>query len=535
MSASANSLLTSKKKQPIAKRRDRPAPAPKRDNTELLELAEELAHFGSWIWDVTKPRAVWSMELYRIFGIEPRREGLSMEEYQSFIHPDDAEEIGRRMQESLIKPILNQKTEVDYRIIRPDGLVRAIHSQRLIREVTDDGKLKVIVGVDQDVTEQRQALKALKKSEERFRVVAEAANVMVYEADVASGKIHFVHGVENLLGFKPSEIEHTLDWALTRIHPSDISTVEATLKASLTNPAKDKYSIEYRIRQKNGNYITVKDTAKAVKTSDGKTRCFIGGIRDITQRTRDREQIQQYSRHLEELVEQRTKQLISLERLAAIGEVAGMVGHDIRNPLQALTGEVYLIRSDLDSITDPAAKQSVTESLDSVDQDISYINKIVADLQDYSRKLNPETTQIDLTRLLSELLKTISIPQKIHLTLNVAPQTKLAADSTFLRRALTNLINNAVQAMPDGGNLAVAGAQTDNTTCITVADTGVGIPPDVQAKLFTPMFTTKAKGQGFGLAVVKRLIEAQGGTISFQSQPGKGTKFTVQLPTRAEA
>ena len=212
-----------------------------------------------------------------------------------------------------------------------------------------------------------------------------------------------------------------------------------------------------------------------------------------------------------------------------------MVGHDIRNPLQALTGEVYLIRTDLDSITDPEAKQQIVESLDSVDEDISYINKIVADLQDYSRKLTPETKQINLNQQLCELLKTINLPKKIHLTLNIPPETKLAADPTFLQRILTNLVNNAVQAMPEGGDLTIEGAQEDNTTAITITDTGVGIPPEVQTKIFTPMFTTKAKGQGLGLAVVKRLIEAQGGTISFQSQPGKGTTFTVRLPTQSGA
>jgi two-component system sensor histidine kinase HydH len=89
--------------------------------------------------------------------------------------------------------------------------------------------------------------------------------------------------------------------------------------------------------------------------------------------------------------------------------------------------------------------------------------------------------------------------------------------------------------MPDGGDLTTTATQEDSTVCITIKDTGVGIPPEVQAKLFTPMFTTKAKGQGLGLAVVKRLIEAQGGTISFQSQVGKGTTFTVRLPTGAGA
>lgn len=661
MSASTDSLLTSKKPRPKPSRRS--TSAPRRDNAELLEMAEEVARFGSWEYDITKPHAKWSREMFHIFGLPPKAEGLTLEQYRSFIHPDDLVEVEQKMKRAFKHSRVNQKGELDYRIIRPDGSTRTIHSQRQIKELTEDGKVKVvvgvdhdvteqrqaeqalaenakqmqlaeqvagfgswqldvtqtravwspgmfkifgvepgtttgltweeylsfidpqdipkaeqnvgemlnsplnhktvfdyriirrdgqtrilhaqrqvaevteegktkiIVGVDQDVTEQKQAEEALKRSEERFRMVAEAANVMVYEIDFQNQKIHFVHGIEKLLGYKPDEIERTVKWSFGIVHPDDFPNVMAKLNAVLNDPKKDKYSMEYRVKRKNGTYITVKDTAKAIKDSDGKTLRFIGGMRDITQRTQDRIKIEQYSRHLEELVEERTKQLINLERLAAIGEVAGMVGHDIRNPLQALTGEVYLIRSDLDSVTDPDAQQQITESLNSADEDISYINKIVADLQDYSRKLTPEAKQVDLNQQLSEVLKTVNIPKKIHLTLNVAPETKLNADPTFLRRALTNLINNAVQAMPDGGTLTVESTMEDDTACITIGDTGVGIPPEVQAKLFTPMFTTKAKGQGLGLAVVKRLIEAQGGSITFQSQPGKGTKFTVRLPT----
>jgi len=100
----------------------------------------------------------------------------------------------------------------------------------------------------------------------------------------------------------------------------------------------------------------------------------------------------------------------------------------------------------------------------------------------------------------------------------------------MLKRVLTNLIQNAVQAMPNGGKIALGATSTGGNVRITVEDTGEGIPEEAKAKLFTPLFTTKSKGQGFGLAVVKRLVEAQGGEISFESQQGKGTKFSVQLP-----
>ena len=100
----------------------------------------------------------------------------------------------------------------------------------------------------------------------------------------------------------------------------------------------------------------------------------------------------------------------------------------------------------------------------------------------------------------------------------------------MLKRIIINLIQNAVQAMPNGGTLKISAMCKDNQAWVSIQDTGEGIPEEVKSKLFTPLFTTKSKGQGFGLAVVKRLIEVQCGKISFQSENGKGTTFTIQLP-----
>jgi signal transduction histidine kinase len=207
-----------------------------------------------------------------------------------------------------------------------------------------------------------------------------------------------------------------------------------------------------------------------------------------------------------------------------------MVGHDIRNPLQALAGEVYLIKTDLAELPKPEVQREIDESLEAIEQNIGYINKIIADLQDYSRQLYPEFRQVDLAALIDDVMATIVLPQNVALSLDIANVPEMRVDPTFTRRALTNLINNAIQAMPQGGELRIEAHQEQNSVLITVADTGSGIPDEVKGKLFTPMFTTKAKGQGLGLAVVKRLVEAEGGVVSFESELGKGTKFTIKLP-----
>jgi PAS domain S-box-containing protein len=373
-------------------------------------------------------------------------------------------------------------------------------------------------------------VEALKKSEERFRIVAEAAHVAVYEIELKNQKILYMSDLERLTGYKPPETTWSLNWVINHIHPDDTERVKTTWQHAIANPKLDRYVLEYRFMHKNGQYITLKDTARTIKDATGNAVLVIGGVRDITQRRADQEKIHQYNKHLQELVAERTKQLVDYERFAAMGQVAGMVGHDIRNPLQALTGEMYLIRLELDNIQDPEAKNNITESIDSVDENISYINKIVADLQDYSRKLNPEIEPLNLENLIKGVFATIKLPPKIQLFLDLKAAPEIKADQTFLRRVLTNLINNAIQAMPDGGKLEISGYREDNYACITVTDTGVGIEETAKPKVFTPMFTTKAKGQGLGLAVVKRLVEAQGGTIGFESEVGKGTKFYVKLP-----
>lgn len=231
------------------------------------------------------------------------------------------------------------------------------------------------------------------------------------------------------------------------------------------------------------------------------------------------------------IIVQDKTELEEAKRLSAIGATAGMVGHDIRNPLQVVMSDTYLLKEELNSMPEGKTKDAVAESLDDIDKNVAYINKIVQDLQDYSRPLKPEITEVNLSDVFASVFKTIGFPDMVKLSIDIHAVEKIKTDPLLLQRALINLITNAIQAMPDGGNLGIIGEIRDGRVVITVTDTGVGIPEEVKPKLFTPMMTTKAKGQGFGLAVSKRLIEALKGNISFVSEKGKGTKFTIEIPS----
>jgi signal transduction histidine kinase len=171
------------------------------------------------------------------------------------------------------------------------------------------------------------------------------------------------------------------------------------------------------------------------------------------------------------------------------------------------------------------------ESMVEIEKNIDYINKIVQDLQDYARPLNPKIEESDLKSIIEAFIAKNGLPKNITVKLKIADEARrIRADTYYLNRILFNLVTNAVQAMPDGGKLTIDAHKEADDTVLSVKDTGVGIPREIQDKMFTLMFTTKSKGQGFGLPVVKRMTESLGGTVSFTSQEGKGTTFTVRLP-----
>ena len=243
-------------------------------------------------------------------------------------------------------------------------------------------------------------------------------------------------------------------------------------------------------------------------------------------------EVEEFATQMEELAEERAKKLKDAERMAAIGQTAGMVGHDIRNPLQAITNELYIEKMEINSLAESECKENLVESIKSIEENLVYINKIVADLQDFARPLNPKKEQVEVDKAINNALEMITIPAFVK-TEVLADENlpQLSIDSTMIKRILVNLIQNAIQAMPKGGKLTIRAYLQKHQMAIDIEDTGEGIPEEFRSKLFTPLMTTKSKGQGFGLAVVKRMAEAMNGTVTFESEEGKGTKFSLRFST----
>jgi signal transduction histidine kinase len=224
--------------------------------------------------------------------------------------------------------------------------------------------------------------------------------------------------------------------------------------------------------------------------------------------------------------------LKNAERLAGIGETAAMIGHDLRNPLQVLQYVVDLQRLRIERIPPeqrgPDDWERESELFEKISEQVFYMNKIVGDLQDFARPIVPEKEEVDIKRLIEDVVKSLPPADGVRIEVQI-PNLQVMADPHLLHRVFANLILNAMQAMPGGGKLKVS-AFSDGAIAVCVSDTGIGIQEDFKDKLFKPLFTGKAKGTGLGLAVVKRIVEAHGGDIIVESEVGKGSTFTVKLP-----
>lgn len=219
------------------------------------------------------------------------------------------------------------------------------------------------------------------------------------------------------------------------------------------------------------------------------------------------------------------------ERLKEVGELAAMVAHEIRNPLGGIKGFASLLCQDL--APQPELQQMAASILEGVEG----LNRFVTSILNYTRPFQPKLETINLVPFMQELIELIKMDKAFnsHVQCQVQasePSIEALIDPFLLKSAVLNLLVNALQAMPNGGTLTIDLNQTGNEAIIQVKDTGVGIAPEHLQKIFSPLFTTKTSGNGFGLAEVHKVVQAHQGIIDVQSQVQVGTVFTIKLPKK---
>jgi PAS domain S-box-containing protein len=268
---------------------------------------------------------------------------------------------------------------------------------------------------------------------------------------------------------------------------------------------------------------------------EGVTKQGVAFILDISGRKRAELDIRKLNAELMEKISQLNEaqeELVRKEKLSILGQLSGVVGHELRNPLGVMNNAVYFLKMVLTE-----ADETTKEYLDIIASEITNSQRIISDLLDFARTKNPQTQSVALRELVRQTLGRCAIPEKVTVTLDLPESLpKLRIDPNQIGQVLVNLLTNAIQAMPKGGAIQVSARTTtcsgsqENCVAIAVTDTGEGISPENRRKLFQPLFTTKVKGIGLGLVACKNLVEANNGRIDVESGLGKGTTFTLTLP-----
>jgi len=217
------------------------------------------------------------------------------------------------------------------------------------------------------------------------------------------------------------------------------------------------------------------------------------------------------------------EELARKEKLAVLGQLAGGVGHELRNPMAAMHASIYYLKLALE---DEGPK--IEKHVRILERELTSANEIITNLLDFSRVREPERAAVSSTELINDVLERHDL-RSVTVVCEM-PDIPIFVDANQIKQVIGNLVVNAVQAMPEGGQLTLKTAANGNDAHISVSDTGSGIAADLLQKIFQPLFTTKAKGIGLGLAVCESLVRANSGAIVVQSELGKGSTFTVRLP-----
>ena len=495
----------------------------RKSEDRFREMAEYIRE-AFWLYDWGKRKVIYISPAYEvIWGRKVEDLYKRDEEWDESVHPDDLD-YARSSFEEIIQTGGGEKRE--YRIIRPDGSVRWV-SDRGFAIKDSSGQVVRVAGIAEDITDRKRSEVALREGEERFRELAELMPETVFEVDL-EGHLTFVNrNAFNYFGYTPQDLKKGLK-SFDMIIPKDRERAQDNVTKILKG---EKSGInEYTALRKDGSTFPVMIHSAPI-FKEGKPIGLRGFIVDITERKKAEEE----RRKLEVQFQQ-------AQRFEALGTLAGGIAHDFNNLLMNIQGNTSLMLFEIED------EHPFFEPLKKIEKQVKSGALLTRQMLGYARKGKFNVAPVDLNQIVAESAETFGRTRK-EITIEQEFDENLfpvEADQGQIEQVLLNLYVNAADAMPGGGKLVL---KTKNETHLnvksnhydpkpgkyvqlTISDTGVGMDNQTLERIFDPFFTTKdmGRGTGLGLASVYGIVKSHEGYIDVESEPGRGTTFTIFLP-----
>lgn len=448
-------------------------------------------------------------ETVRFWGFSKTDEMIG-QNILEFIEKEDRENFREYLKKAL-KQGTAKKISVSLLTEYSDRRYGQISASILKDKYNDPSGLVVVVT---DITEHEIAESKLKKYSERLEehrrflenvfsalpdtvsVCDLKGNIIKCNHDTDTDLLHADSPAKRLLGLNLYDLvlEKDRETVVAELKKAQDSSSTRTLECTLMKGKQDEFPAELSL-------AVIKDYSE-------EPLGFVCVVKNLSERKRLQEQL-----------------LIS-EKIGAVGKLAASFSHDIRNPLAVIKNSVSFLEMRLNGNTD----EKITKHLHMLKQEINRTDSMVNDLLDFARKKQPNLQEANLNHLIESTLSSISISENIKLSLDFGKIPDIPVDVGQLQRVLVNIILNAIQAMPEGGELKVETRRNQNLVEIAISDSGIGIPEKAMHQIFTPFFSTKSNGVGLGLNLSKQIVEAHQGKISLLSEEGRGSTFIIKLP-----
>lgn len=244
------------------------------------------------------------------------------------------------------------------------------------------------------------------------------------------------------------------------------------------------------------------------------------------------EQLQRELNDTRALLEEARREVAESRRLAQLGQIAAGIGHELRQPLGNMSALLYCLKTAEPGDEKHTRPAGARDYLGELEGQLALADRIICNLLDFARTQQPERRPTDLNGLVGQQCEQMALAAATRLAMELAPGLPpVLADPVHIERAFHNLVANALESMREtGGELRVSTYAADDCVVLEVCDTGPGIPHELREKIFQPLFSTRSRGLGMGLALTRHLVEANGGTIGFCCEAGAGTRFQLRLP-----